>query len=133
MEDRYRRLFSKLPTIGAPIGLKGAILERVRLEERQAAQRGVFATVPVLLASFGGMVWGAIAAVQALSQSGFGHYVSLIFSDTGSIVSLWYPFALSIVESLPLFALTVLVGALLAFVSSAPYAARSARRAFSFV
>ncbi len=132
MDDRYYTLFKKLRPLGAPIGLKSAILVRIRTEERSLARRNVFVAAPVLAASLAGIVWAVVSAISALSQSGFGHYISLIFSDTGSVLSLWYPFGLTIIESVPIFALTVLVGALIAFIGSASVAARNARRAFSF-
>ena len=132
MYQKYSAIFKKLRPIGAPVGLKKAILERIRMEEKHAAQRVFVASSACFLASIGGLVWGAQLAISSLSQTGFVEYMSLLFSDTSVIVTVWQPLALSIIESLPYFALTVLVGAgLVCFVASV-VAAQNVRRAFSF-
>jgi hypothetical protein len=40
-----------------------------------------------------------------LTRSGFYEYFSLIFSDTGSIISYWKEFVFSLAESLPVFSI----------------------------
>lgn len=131
MYQKYLSVFKKLRPIGAPIGLKKAILERIRMEEKRAAQRVVAISAPFILASIGGVVWAVQSAITSLSQTGFAEYVSLMFSDTSVIVTVWQPLMLSIIESLPYFALTVLVGAGLVFFAFTVVAAQNVRRAFS--
>ena len=125
-------IFKKMPSLEAPAGLKGIIMLRIREEERRAAKRMVLLVVPIAVLSLSGILWALVSAATSLSETGFFQYVSLIFSDTGSIASMWYPFALTIIDSLPVFALTVLTGALFAFVSSIIVAAKNARSVFSF-
>ncbi|MFZ2555614.1 MAG: hypothetical protein WAZ27_00545 [Minisyncoccia bacterium] len=131
MYQKYSELFKKLRPIGAPQDLKRVILERIRMEEKRAAQRVVAVSAPFILASIAGVVWAVESAITSLAQTGFAEYVSLMFSDTSIIVTVWQPLMLSIIESLPFFALTVLVGAGLVFFASTVVAAQNARRAFS--
>ena len=127
----YRPLFHNLRPLFAPFGLKAAIIACIRFEERSRARRNVALFAPILLASLAGIAWGVSLALPALASSGFAQYVSLLFSDPTIIGSAWFPYVLSIVESLPIFALTVLVGAALGLIISGT-ALKNARRAFSF-
>jgi hypothetical protein len=56
--------------------------------------------------------------VLALSQSGFLSFASLAFSDTDIVARYFREFALSLVEALPLLAITFALVALAAFLVS---------------
>ena len=127
----YRSLFHNLRPLSAPLGLKSAIIACIRAEERSYARRNVALFAPLLVASLAGVAWSVSLALPALASSGFAQYVSLLFSDPTIVASAWFPYVLSIIESLPIFALTVLVGAALGLVISGA-ALKNARRAFSF-
>jgi hypothetical protein len=128
MNTLYHKLFRNLPTLGAPIGLKATILQRIRLEERRAARKAAFIFTPIAALSLAATGWAIQFTLNALSQTGFMKYLSLIFSDTSSVASLWQTFAFSLIDSLPFFALTLLVGALFALAASGSFAADSVRR-----
>ena len=57
-------------------------------------------------------------AISRASASGFFEYVSLAFSDGGSIVSYWKDFVFTVVESIPAIETAVVVAVLLLFVYS---------------
>ena len=57
--------------------------------------------------------------MAALVQSGFLNFASLFFSDFGMATANFQDFAFSILESLPVFSITLLVGGLIAVVWSA--------------
>jgi hypothetical protein len=80
----------------------------------------------LMLASslFGGCA-SAVTLVEALKYSagaiagsGFSEYLSLIFSDGGSLVAYWKEFLISLVESLPLLGITLVVASVLALLVS---------------
>jgi hypothetical protein len=51
-------------------------------------------------------------------QSGLSEYLSLLFSDGGSIISYWQTYIMSIVESLPIIPITIVVASISIFVWS---------------
>ena len=65
-----------------------------------------------------GSIFAFINMVQAISQSGFGQYVSLVFSDGGVVLSYWKEFLFSLVESIPVTGVILCLGAMTLFVWS---------------
>ena len=128
----FRQIFHKLRPLIAPMGLKAAIVARIRFEERRAARRVVFITTPILALSFAGLAWGVMSAASSLAHSSLGQYLSLAVSDPMSVATLWQSFSLTIIESLPIFALTIICGTLIALLTSIFVAAHNVKRAFSF-
>ncbi len=56
---------------------------------------------------------------DAAARSGFSQYLSLAFSDGGSLLATWKEFALTMIESAPLMAVASVLGILLIFAYSA--------------
>jgi len=78
--------------------------------------RGIFGFLSV--ASLVGAVFASINMVRAISQSGFGQYVSLVFSDGGVVMSYWKEFLFSLMESMPIMGVVLCLGAIALFVWS---------------
>ncbi len=54
------------------------------------------------------VMYGSVPVILAgLSQSGFYEYASLATSDSGAVLAYWKEFALSLIEVLPLPAITI--------------------------
>ena len=132
MADFHHHLFKNLRPLGAPTGLKTAIISCIHMQERRVARFKLATFTPVLLISMAGLIWGSLSALSALSMSGFAQYVSLLFSDPTVVASAWFPYVFSLAESLPIFALTIATGAALALVVSSTIAGKSSRRASVF-
>src|SRR5882724_3294214 len=82
----------------------------------------------LLFFSFFGFV-SLIALVPAVgkllsdfSQSGFYEYLSLAFSNSGSVITYWKDFVSLLAESLPVLSIVLLLGLIFVFLISAKYA-----------
>jgi hypothetical protein len=62
-----------------------------------------------------------------MAQSGFSTYLSLIFSDSGTILASWKEFSTVLVESLPVIGVTLVFGILLTLLTSLRQAVKNIR------
>ena len=83
-------------------GLEQRIVLRIEQYRRRVrlVQTWTYGTLAVL--SVGAMVPAVMSLLSSLSQSGFYQYVSLAFSDGGTVWTLGKDFAYLVAESLPL-------------------------------
>ncbi|MFZ1019878.1 MAG: hypothetical protein WAN61_02725 [Minisyncoccia bacterium] len=54
-----------------------------------------------------GLIWAVKTLFTNLAQSGFYEYFSLIFSDSGVLVSFWKELVFSLAETLPIVSITL--------------------------
>jgi hypothetical protein len=73
------------------------------------------------LASLAGLVPALKALLSDLAQSGFSEYFSLIFSDSGLILSYWKELFFSLAESLPILSVTLSLTLIFIFFLSLKY------------
>ncbi len=104
--------------IQPPKGLLDKILFRIKEEAQAASFREWFMATAVLFVGILAAAWPVWLEFAAdFSQSGFGEYARLIFSDFGSVVANWKDFGLNLLESLPVMSfvifLSVIFGILL--------------------
>src|SRR3989338_5858179 len=106
MRQDYEKLFNQLKPALTPTGLFDQVVSRLGREQRLLSLRrrialftvsAVFSALALLPA--GRAVW------SGLSESGFTHFFSLIFSDAQIVLVYWQSFALSLLESLPIVSL----------------------------
>ena len=91
------------------------ILARIEHEKQiQALKPRLWASAISLGLSVGIIVFGFIFAANAFNQTGLSKYLTLAFTDFGSVISNWQDFSYSILENLPLSGLLVLLGAFFA-------------------
>lgn len=117
-----------------PQRLRHSIFTRIRQEEYHRAKVHFLASFAVLPFSIFGVVFALQYMVQEFYRSGFYNYFSLIASDTDAVLVYWREFALSLVETLPLFGITVSLAAivlLLVMIRTSAVNFRN-RRTFSF-
>jgi len=94
----------------APAGLEKRIMIRVekavqrRANERIATGSAVSVFFAVILVAVGREMSAEIAA------SGFGQYLSLVFSNSGAILSNWQDFGWTVIESAPITGLALCLG-----------------------
>ena len=100
-------MVNKLRQINPPTELEGVILGKIQEKEKrnafvQCVVGGIFA-----IGSCIGTISAFLYMGKSIGTSGFYEYVSLLFSDSGSLLSYWKEFSMSLAESLPLFGLTI--------------------------
>lgn len=118
MNKQITRLFHKLPERPVPAGLSTAIMQKIERSEInrlriRALIHGALVCAALVLCVPAIKYIGATVA-----QSGFGEYFSLVFSDSGLIVSHFQDFMLLIADALPVTGGIALVAIALIFVNS---------------
>jgi hypothetical protein len=102
-EEKYKKLFGYMNSVPPPKGFEGRVLSAIAGEESRFARIKKWAFGGSSLASFGLSVWAVIYLAGSIKQSGFGQYLSLIFSENGAVLAYWKELSLSLAESLPIF------------------------------
>lgn len=130
MNQNYQQLFSRLKTAEPPAGLLPVVLKRLEKEAARSAVRARRQLVLVsilLLSSLVAFVPIFRVAYADLSSSGFFSYLSLLFSDFSIIAASWQSFIFSLLETLPVFSLTLLFAIVLVFLSALRFFTRDLR------
>ena len=117
--------------IEPPEGLLETIMVRISGERRRLARiRFVFSTALSVVA-----LLAIIPALRELNseivRSGFGQFLSLIFSDAGVLAAYWQDFTMTILESFPALGMSAVLAAAFAFIASARIAAKNKKTAFA--
>lgn len=117
MDQNYEKLFSRLVSPEMPENLLGKILIRIQKEKQKMHIRKL-----VIFSLFSSLSAAAVIpafryAQAGFLQSGFWHYFKLIFSDFGTIAGFWQNYALSLLETLPVFGLIIFLSSLLLFIN----------------
>lgn len=101
-----------------PSELRKNILLQIVREEHHRAKNYVLASVATASVSVMGVIFSINYVAQAISASSFYQYLSLLFSDPDVVLSYWKEFVLSLVESLPFFAITLVLVAVVVLMLS---------------
>lgn len=111
-------------------GLYGAILVRIERAERRAARLRFAVLGSTTLASIAALFPAISFARLEFVHTGFGEYVSVLFSDGGTVLAYWHEFALLLAESFPVLATTLLLFVAFVFLGSLRLTLLNARIAF---
>ncbi len=131
MRQDYEKLFSHMETPEPPAELIGQVMGLIVAKERRSAIIRSVAFAIGLIASLSAFV-PAFHGVQAsMAESGFLSYLSLLFSDTGAILSTGQSFALILLESLPVFSLALFLAIVLLLLESTFHLITDTSRLFS--
>ena len=98
------------PEFQIPEGLVSRIMRRLGLEQQLRIVRrhaGFFAGLTLVFGVL--FIFAIIGFREVMTESSFGPYVSLIFSDPGAVARYWHSFVLSLEESLPGLSLALLL------------------------
>ena len=123
MERDLQKLF-KQAVYQPESRLSGDIWRVIETKEKRASTIKSFSYGFVGIISFALLVPMVGNLITQLSQSGFYQYVSLAFSDIGSISLYWKEFMASVVETIPTTSLILVLSLLFIFLTSS-------RRAFT--
>lgn len=128
--DKIRSILSQLEVFTPATGLSAKILLSIEREKQRIARIRLSVFSLLSLGSSFALVFIMPYAQEGFSHSGFTDYFSLLFSDTGTVLTFWKEFALSIVESLPFLEITALALFAFIFLCSLSLAAKNMRIAF---
>ncbi len=90
-----------IESINLPAGLESRVLARLNEEQQRAAKFRLFVFALLDALSLLGLVASLVYLARVFAESGFSQYLSLLFSDGGSLLSYWRELVLSLAESLP--------------------------------
>jgi hypothetical protein len=109
MNSNYEKLFSVITTPEPPAGLTEKVLSAIGRRERRVLGMKIAASACVFGVSVGVAIAGYVNLVAALSRSGFFAIAGLMFSDFGAMAANFPDFALSIMETFPIFTMALLL------------------------
>lgn len=119
MRKDYEKLFTLLESLEPPSGLFNKIMARIWEEEcLQSIKKRLVLFSVSLFVSAGAFIPALNASRQGFTNSGFYQYLSLMFSDFGSVMISWQDFGLAVLESLPAISATAFLATLLIFLWS---------------
>jgi hypothetical protein len=98
-QNNYQKLLNNLGESRAPEGLYRAVISRVSAEQNRSAKKRFVVAVGSLVASVAASVAAVLVLATSLTQSGFWKFVSLAFSDGGTVMTYWRQFSMSLLES----------------------------------
>lgn len=122
MAENHTHIYMALQDVNPPTGLKTKILKRVETAIEQKNRNRKIIGFSIFSVSIIAFIDFAIYTIHAFQQSGFGTYASLIFTDSKIVMSNFSTFMLSLVDSLPTFAITITLISILAILISIKYA-----------
>jgi hypothetical protein len=125
MRQDYEKIFKNLYSIDPPENLGEAVLAKINAKKIQSARIRLFSFGFVAVLSLIALIPAFQYAAQDFSQSGFYQNILLVFSDGEILISYWWEFAMSLVTSLPIFGITVLLGAVFVFLGSLKMAVKN--------
>jgi hypothetical protein len=114
----FQRIFSHLETVEASPSFCAKVVAVVYLARLRQARRRFRAWCVLAFAGGASFVVSSVYAAREIAVSNFPSYVSLLFSDAGSLALVWKEFLFSLVESLPLLGLTLAAAAVFALLIS---------------
>lgn len=95
------------------------IMERLGIEKKLKAIRKRLSFSYIALIIFGALILTAVLAIRhEVRESEFGPLVSLFLSDTDAAILYWREFALSVLESMPLYYFILFLSGLLLLLAS---------------
>jgi hypothetical protein len=100
MEDKLIKIFQKAK-YEPESDLEQVVWSTIIARDKRTTRFKLWTYGFVGLASFAGLIPAFKILFTDLAHSGFYEYFSLIFSDTGSILSYWKELIFSLTESLP--------------------------------
>lgn len=102
-----------------PKDLLDRIFFRINKEQRKRVLRARIAAFGSLsIVAVFAMVFSLGELQAEISQSGFSYFISILFSDFWSISVYWKEFAISLIESMPIFGMAGVLGAIFLFLAS---------------
>lgn len=106
------QLFKQTAQIEIPEHLSERVLFRIHEESAKQVRRENIAWGGIFSASLLAFIASGIHAATVFASGSFGSYFSLIFSDRGTVATLWKQFLLSLVESFPFMEIIIFIASI---------------------
>jgi len=113
MSNNLEKAFKAYGELKSPDFLGSRILLRIDQERVKRLKRQVLITRIVGGLSFVSFFPILINLISQMQNSGFWNYLSLLFTDTGIVMTYWKQFSMSLIEAAPIFPLTLILFSLL--------------------
>lgn len=130
MRKDYETLLRNLAHVDPPKRLYGNILARIEIEQTRKAKIRFVLMGTTAICSLLALVPAVQYTAKEFSQSGFLQYLSLIFSDSATIMAYWKEFTFSLAESLPAFGITMILSILFVLFGSIILVIRDTKTVF---
>lgn len=125
MRKDYEQLFSHLEPPKPPVDLLPKILMRIQQEERSKHIKWHLSFFVALLVGSVVLFIPAFMAVRvAIVKSGFMQYISLLISDSKTVMTFWDSYAMTLLESLPIMSIVSFLATVLVILEALKYIAR---------
>lgn len=131
MRQDFEELFSHLNKPEPSPELFGRVMDRIHLAERRRIRIRVTFFATMLMASIFVGVDSFRLIQTGLNESGFLAFWSLIFTDTGAMLTYWQNLGMSLLESLPVMSIALFLTATLVFLESLNLLARDIKSVFT--
>ncbi len=118
MSQNIKKLFNLTSRTNSPAGLADLVSVRLGQEQKKRARRNLLIFGAVDIFSIAGLVLAGLSLVNLLASSGFYNYLSLLWSDSGTLALYWQELLMSLVESLPFLGLTIFFAVILVMMIS---------------
>lgn len=89
--------------------LKVSIIKKIKREELKRSILKIGLSSFVSLGSAVSVVFLLVNIIKDYYRSGLSEYVSLMFSDGSALVSYWQSYVMSLIETLPIFTITLVL------------------------
>lgn len=133
MEKDYQKLFKGLGDPSVPAGLYGSVLARIDSEARRAARLRLAVFVPLIFISAISVIVSFQYLVRETAQSGLSEYLSILFSDGGTVLLYWKEFLISLAEEAPILDAALFLGAVLALAGSLKATIKNVQTTFTHI
>lgn len=132
MRKDYEKLFTHLKPQEPPVGLFNKIMARIHEEEQLlSVKRRLILFSTAVIISAGAFIPLINAFQTEFAQSGIYQFLSLIFTDSGSVMAYWQDFGLALLESLPAVSAIALLATALVFLWSLKHFTQAVRVVFN--
>lgn len=135
MHKNYEQLFSHLTAPEMPDNLFEKTIHRIQKERQSSILKRRVMILSIGMIGIIGAVAAFIPAFKMaqteLYESGFPYFLSLIFSDFGTVAAYWQNFIMSLLETLPVMGLAILLLTILVFLGSLKFLAKNVKSIFA--
>ncbi|MGB8815673.1 MAG: hypothetical protein WCC74_00315 [Minisyncoccia bacterium] len=122
MKNDYKNLFGKLGGQEVPLSLYSDIIFKLEKAKFEKARNGLMIEGTFVVTSFIAIFPIFMNVIKGFSSSGFWQYFSLLFTDSGVVLSNWKVFATSLLESAPFYEMTILLVVVFVLLESTKFA-----------
>jgi hypothetical protein len=131
MSKNIEKLFVYLETFEPSIDLYEKIVKKIDLRRKITSRRRFFVFSILFALSLFAIIPSVKMLINDFSSSGFLQFLSLLFTDSTTILNYWKSFALILLESLPIMSTVIFFGAVFVMLESIRFLSKDIKFVFS--